>query len=259
MDTHYVHPALLEHRIRVLVVGAGGNGGLVLDHLTRLHQALLAWGHPGGLHVTLMDGDTVSETNCVRQSFSVSDIGHPKTTVLINRYNVFKGLDWTALPTMLGPHSSLYSSSAYDIVIGCVDTKSARRALATLLTNRNCCRVDYYIDLGNSESTGQFILGEPRNLRNQDHAERLPCVFELFPEIIKGTEDPGPSCSAAEALDRQGPMINSCVVAPAIALLTTLLRKGAITHQGGFVAADRGVCEPVMIDFSAKKPLRRKA
>jgi PRTRC genetic system protein B len=30
----------------------------------------MAWGHPGGLQVTVMDHDTVSAVNCVRQPFS---------------------------------------------------------------------------------------------------------------------------------------------------------------------------------------------
>jgi len=41
------------------------------------------------LEVVMMDGDQVSETNCVRQPFSTSDIGQNKATVLINRINLF--------------------------------------------------------------------------------------------------------------------------------------------------------------------------
>ena len=47
-----------------------------------------AWGHRYGLEVALMDADQVSETNCVRQPFSISDIGQNKATVLVNpRYD----------------------------------------------------------------------------------------------------------------------------------------------------------------------------
>ena len=51
--THTVDPQLLERPIRILVVGCGGNGSAVVSGLPYLPQALLAFGHPGGLQVTL--------------------------------------------------------------------------------------------------------------------------------------------------------------------------------------------------------------
>ena len=85
--------------IRVLVVGAGGTGSAVLMGLPYLHQAMRVWGHPYGLQVSIMDAVIVSETNCVRQPFSISDIGQNKATVLINRINLFWGTKWSAEPT----------------------------------------------------------------------------------------------------------------------------------------------------------------
>ncbi len=82
--------------IRVLVVGAGGTGGAILMGLPYLDQAMRVWGHPYGLQVCMMDEDTVSETNCVRQPFLTSDIGQNKATVLINRINMFWGTKWSA-------------------------------------------------------------------------------------------------------------------------------------------------------------------
>ena len=59
--------------LRVLIVGAGGNGSAVLLGLPYLHQAMKVWGHAGGIHVMLVDGDQVTETNCVRQPFAAAD------------------------------------------------------------------------------------------------------------------------------------------------------------------------------------------
>ena len=95
---HAIQNHLLRNRVRMLIVGAGGTGSAFLLNLPYLHQALTAWGHPRGLEVTVMDGDTVSETNCVRQPFAVSDIGHNKATVLVSRLNLFWGLNWSAVP-----------------------------------------------------------------------------------------------------------------------------------------------------------------
>jgi tRNA A37 threonylcarbamoyladenosine dehydratase len=89
MKSHHIHPELLKHKVRVLVVGCGGNGSAVAAGLPYLHQALLACGHPEGLHVTLLDPDAISPTNCVRQAFSQSEIGLYKSVVLANRRNMF--------------------------------------------------------------------------------------------------------------------------------------------------------------------------
>ena len=97
---HTLPPDLLGQRaVRVLVVGAGGTGSAIVMGLPYLDQAMRVWGHRYGLEVVMMDADTVSETNCVRQPFSVSDIGQNKATVLINRINLFWGTNWSAIPS----------------------------------------------------------------------------------------------------------------------------------------------------------------
>ena len=89
--SHGLAPELLRRPVRVLVVGCGGNGSAIAAGLPYLHQAMLVHGHPGGLDVTLMDGDVVSATNCVRQPFSSAEIGHSKAVVLVSRVNLFWG------------------------------------------------------------------------------------------------------------------------------------------------------------------------
>ena len=97
MMVHSLDPQLLERPIRILVVGCGGNGSAIVSGLPYLHQAMLAFGHPGGLQVTLIDPDTVSETNCVRQPFCRTEIGFPKAIVLAHRINLFWGLNWQGM------------------------------------------------------------------------------------------------------------------------------------------------------------------
>src|SRR3970040_874 len=128
METHRIHEELIRRRGRGLVVGCGGAGSAVAAGLPYLHQAMLASGHPGGLHVTLMDGDTISPTNCVRQLFSPSAIGLYKTVVLVNRINIFWGLNWEAVPTHLSDRKALSSSHENGFgrthsVIGCGATR----------------------------------------------------------------------------------------------------------------------------------------
>src|ERR1035441_110398 len=64
-----------QKAVRILVVGAGGTGRAIVMGLAYLDQAMRVWGRSSGLEVVMMDADTVSETNCVRQPFSTSDIG----------------------------------------------------------------------------------------------------------------------------------------------------------------------------------------
>ena len=50
METHTVHGGLLRRSVRVLVVGCGGTGSAIVGGLPYLHQAMIASGHPGGVH-----------------------------------------------------------------------------------------------------------------------------------------------------------------------------------------------------------------
>jgi PRTRC genetic system ThiF family protein len=133
---HLLPPDLLSRKpVRILVVGAGGTGSAVAMGLPYLDQAMRVWGHPYGLEVALMDADTVTETNCVRQPFSVSDIGLNKATVLINRVNLFWGTKWSAEPSCFHERSLQREyNKPSDLLIGCVDTRSARKAIESALT-----------------------------------------------------------------------------------------------------------------------------
>ena len=48
-------------------------------------------------------------------------------------------------------------------------------------------------------------------------------------------DDGQPSCSAAAALERQEPFINSTLAQHALALMARLFRYGEISYHGGFV------------------------
>src|ERR1700693_3540949 len=113
---HTILPHLLRKSVKVAVVGCGGTGSAVISGLPHLHQALLAYGHPSGLSVTVMDGDRIAATNCVRQPFSASEIGLFKSVVLVNRLNLFWGLDWKAVPKHVTQGDEI--TNIFDFVIG---------------------------------------------------------------------------------------------------------------------------------------------
>jgi len=239
---HTLDPQLLERPIRILVVGCGGNGSAVVSGLPYLHQALLAFEHPGGLAVTVIDPDTVSETNCVRQPFCRTEIGLPKATVLVHRINSFWGLTWQGMQAEI---QQIAKGTEVDLVIGCVDTRKARRAIDVWVRKS---RVLYWLDLGNNASTGQFVLGQPNNALNRKRKNRLPTVAELYPEILARDHkhDQQPACSAAEALTRQEPFINQNLAYQALAMLTQLLRHGSLSFQGAFCNPATGLVAPLV-------------
>ena len=122
--------------VRVLIVGAGGTGSSIAMNLPYLDQAMRVWGHAIGLDVAMMDADTVSATNCVRQPFSASDIGQNKATVLINRINIFWGTKWRAIPHRFHARSfESHRDQIPDILIGCVDSREARKAIEKAFTH----------------------------------------------------------------------------------------------------------------------------
>jgi len=174
---HHLSPELTRRPVRVLIVGCGGNGSAITAGLPYLHQAMLVHGHPGGLEVTLMDGDVVSPTNCVRQPFSQAEIGHSKAVVLVSRMNLFWGLKWHAVADHFSAKTSV---DRVDILIGCVDSRAARKVIAQKVTGPRS-GVSLWLDLGNHATGGQFVLGQPWNWENKRSATRLRTVAELFP------------------------------------------------------------------------------
>lgn len=253
---HTLTAELLRREVRVLVVGCGGNGTAVAAGLPYLHQAMLVAGHPGGLQVTLMDGDIISPANCVRQPFSTAEIGLAKAVVMVSRLNLFWGLSWTAIPEFLSEQSKIYD---FDVVISCVDTRAARITIGKHVQGWRS-RVVYWLDLGNSADSGQFVLGQPLNGRNRRSAVRLRTAPELFPEIVQESLDGDgtPSCSAVEALERQEPFINQALSYHALALLTQLFRHGRIEHHGAFVNVRENRVQPLTMNAEIWRKMRRR-
>jgi PRTRC genetic system ThiF family protein len=166
---------------------------------------------------------------------------------------MFWGLKWEAVPAHLREGSFISRSYSGDdlrahIVVGCVDTRAARAAIRDAIGNWST--VSYWLDLGNNADSGQFVLGEPMNERNRRSRLRLRTAAELFPEIVDPTldDDGQPSCSAAAALERQEPFINSTLAQHALALLARLFRYGEISYHGGFINLPTGATSVLRID-----------
>ena len=165
MEPHLIHPELLRHKVRVLVVGCGGNGSAIAAGLPYLHQALLVYGHPEGLHVTLLDPEVISPTNCVRQPFSRSEVGLYKSVVLANRLNLFWGVDWEGEDQSRRTLGSAWSSSSTQAIpprLRCKSTSADRGFLK--LVNR-----------GSDMSSNGHADAAPANPQDKQPGYRIRC------------------------------------------------------------------------------------
>lgn len=240
---HSVPSAMTRRAWSVVVVGAGGTGSALLPNLARLHHAMLELGHPGGIDCTVLDDDTVSETNVGRQGFYPNDVGQYKASLIVNRLNLLMGTRWEARTQRLASADRL----SCDLVIGCVDTRTARKAI---LGAAKRGKVRYYLDCGNETDRGQVILGEV-GVRGP---ERLPHVGDLFPDLLNprgDAVDVAPSCSMADALAKQSLVINQAIAVQAFNLLWTLFRTGTLSYSGVFVNLQAGRTNPLPIDPAA--------
>ena len=253
MNEIIVHK-LPEHMVlrpwRVVVVGAGGTGSAVLPALARLHHAMIELGHPGGIECTVYDDDVVSQTNVGRQGFYPNDVGSFKASLIVNRLNMLMGTNWRAITQRLNGRTALFN---VDLVIGCVDTRAARKAIVDAIGSGST----YYLDCGNDTDRGQVILGQmmPPGARRKSR-ERLPDVADLFPDLVDPSLDAAdeiPSCSMADALRKQSLVINSAISVQAFNLLWTLYRTGTLKYSGVFVNLTTGRTNPIPIDPAAWK------
>jgi len=76
---------------------------------------------------------------------------------------------------------------------------------------------------------------------------------------IEAGEDPLPSCSAVEALDRQEPFINQTLAAGALAMLARLFRYGRLSHHGAFFNAKTGQMSAIPLDPELWSKTRRRS
>ena len=253
--------------IRVTLVGAGGNGSQMLSALARIDHALRALGQKG-LSITVWDPDTVEAPNVGRQLFTAGDLGQNKAECLVSRFNRLFGTDWKAEPKKFTP-----KEISANIIITCVDNIECRKEVASMFRAHNITAADirkyrktrggaafneynerylfYWLDLGNTQKTGQAILGSnrvPQPKSNEyETVEYLPTVTELFNLSRVKEKDAGPSCSMAEALSKQDLFVNSVLVQTAASLLWSLLTDMAIDVHGFYVNLETYRTAPIHV------------
>lgn len=247
--------------IEVNLIGAGGTGSKVLTALVEMNYSLNELGHPG-LQVRLWDNDIITSANLGRQRFAECEVGLYKSVALINRANRWSGTNWKAENVQFSKDSlgRLRENAQACIFISCVDSVGARFEIADILKemtdNDRPYRyvAKYWLDFGNSQSTGQVILSTVGNIKQPsskkyETVENLPFITDEYGELLKQSEetDNTPSCSLAEALEKQDLYINSSVAQMGCSLLWNLFRNGMIENRGFFLNLENFVVQPIKV------------
>lgn len=250
---HYTANELLspQHPVTIALVGCGGTGSQMLNNLARVHKALTNLGHPG-FHVIVYDNDIITEANLGRQLFSPVEVGMNKATALVTRVNRFYGLQWEAIPQK---YECQFSTN---IIITAVDNVKLRAEIAKIYSQRNNAwgqpqnRNYYWMDLGNSKHFGQIVIGtaqeidQPKKVKNT--ISKLPNIMELHPDMKKHEDkDNTPSCSLAEALEKQDLFINSCLAQYASNILWKMFREASIKYHGLYLNLETLSTSPINV------------
>jgi PRTRC genetic system ThiF family protein len=246
--------------IEVNLIGAGGTGSKVLTALMEMNYSLNELGH-AGLAVRLWDDDIVTNANLGRQRFAECEVGLYKSVALINRANRWSGTNWKAETVKFERDSleRLPEHAQAAIYISCVDSVKARFEIAEILKGLNDYRAyrnraKYWMDYGNSQSAGQVLLstigniGQPHSQKYQTVAN-LPFITDEYGDLLKQSEttDTTPSCSLAEALDKQDLYINSSLAQMGCSLLWGLFRNGMTEKRGFFHNLDNFITQPIKV------------
>ncbi|MDX6182375.1 PRTRC system ThiF family protein [Flavobacterium sp. Fl-77] len=243
-DNYLLNPT---NPITVNVIGAGGTGSKLITALLEINHSLIELGH-AGLFVRLWDDDVLTNANLGRQRFAECETGLHKSVAIINRVNRWAGTNWKAEARKFEKDclGRIPQEAQATIYITCVDKVQARFGVAEILkelSNRRYHRdaPKYWLDFGNSQYTGQVILstiGEIKqpNSEKYETVASLPFVTDEYGDLLKQSEqdDDTPSCSLAEALEKQDLYINSSLVQMGCSLLWSLFRNGMTPYRGFF-------------------------
>ncbi|WP_323009433.1 HesA/MoeB/ThiF family protein [Paracoccus sp. (in: a-proteobacteria)] len=209
---------------QVLVVGAGGLGVPVLQYLAGA----------GIGHITLIDADTVEETNLHRQPlYRMKDIGQPKVRAAaqaVTRLN--PSVEINALVDRLTPLNAADLVAAADLVLDCADSYAASYTLSDACFAAGKPLISASA-LGLAGYVGGFCGG-------------APSLRALFPD----PPDSGQTCATAGVL---GPVVGmlGCIQAQ---MALRLLLGLTPSPLGEFIRFDNGRFTQFRFDTAPEAP-----
>jgi PRTRC genetic system ThiF family protein len=190
-----------------IIIGAGGNGGYFIPQLIRqisLQNRMLKLENKALHAVTIIDADSVEDKNLTRQNFLPRDVGHNKAEVMAMRYGAAFGVEVTYIPEYLdGPEmlkNIVNQDNLIPVVVGAVDNNKTRAIVYEVFKGT---RNIFWLDMGNEEWAGQVVLGFNHGKdfdkgNKEPHLFNIPCVADIYPEILEATDKLPHEMSCAE-------------------------------------------------------------
>ena len=235
-----LNPGRTAENPEIVIVGCGGTGGFVADHLCRLFT-----GRPA--KIVLVDHDRVERHNVLRQNFTTGDIGKFKSETLAERlaqaYD--RAISYSVLP-FISREAGWDTPSRKALIIGCVDNAEARKEISKYITNNNSyySYPAWWIDVGNGRNWGQILIGnttDDNRLRNgfkKEHGicEYLPVPTIQRPDLLTTVPEgpPDTDCAAAMDLTDQDPTINAIMAMHTVQAVFRLV-TGTCTYMSQYV------------------------
>lgn len=248
---------MLRYRRSVItVIGCGGTGSYLCDHLGRLFGTRGELRSVNQQTMLLLDADIVSESNTVRQNFSYRDMYEQKGLVLQNRlqqlHNV-QNVDFWASYTNKKMLDKLFArtESCPVVVISAVDNHDTRNRIMSRLkpdpdSFEGARQQDWlYLDAGNSITEGWTScmgmyngVGYGVDMRQQDLAMRNNTGNEAPTLDSNGRQYQGCGAASSSPETYFGNQTNAMLLG---SQLRSILLKGK-----GF-----GVCAWGRVDFDS--------
>ena len=146
-----------------------------------------------------------------------------------------------------------------NIIISCTDNIRSRLDLWRFLKGYREVSINndktpvYWMDFGNAQTTGQVIIGTVRNKIPQPVSNEylpMPKMNVITEEVSYSTvkeKDSGPSCSLAEALEKQDLFINSMLAQVGCDILWRMLKEGRTLYRGAYVNLETLRVNPIPV------------
>lgn len=239
VDTSFYTAATVRTRewrsAQIIIVGCGGIGAYVAQHVGRLMRVI--YESDRGVHLTLVDPKAVTEKNLGRQLFCDAEVGVPKAEALHRRYGQAWGLNVSHYVSEFD--ENLIVGADITVLVGCVDNAGAREKLDEVLEgNRGSALGFWWLDLSNGGGrtghVGRALIGNARGYEDlrgafpdKETCVALPSPALQFRDLLtprpEELADENLSCAELAARGEQSLHVNARIAVEGAITLTQLL------------------------------------